>query len=74
MWVELARDARTQGLDLDHAVAAVRDRTRERYAAVTDNPALREKHEALNSDQANLVGILRWLDQVEPLETSPVGD
>ncbi len=67
LWVELARDVRRQGLELDHAVAAVRERTRARYAAVTDNPALREKHEALNSDEANLVGILRWLDQVEPV-------
>ncbi len=66
VWVELARDVRRQGLELDHAVAAVRERTRERYAAVTQNPALREKHEALNSDEANLVGILRWLEQVEP--------
>ena len=67
LWVELARDGRRQGLDLDHAVAAVRDKTRDRYAAVTADPALREKHEALNSDEANLVGILRWLDQVEPV-------
>ena len=52
--------------DLDHAVAAVRDRTRERYAAVESDPALREKYAALNSDEANLVGILRWLEQVEP--------
>jgi glyoxylase-like metal-dependent hydrolase (beta-lactamase superfamily II) len=66
LWVELTRDARRQGLDLDHAVAAVRDRTRERYAAVEDDPALREKYGALNSDEANLVGILRWLEQVEP--------
>jgi glyoxylase-like metal-dependent hydrolase (beta-lactamase superfamily II) len=66
VWVEATRDARRQGLDLDHAVAAVRDRTRERYAAVENDPALREKYGALNSDEANLVGILRWLEQVEP--------
>ncbi len=66
LWVEMARDARREGLDLDHAVAAVRERTRERYAALTADPELREKHEALSSDKANLVGILRWLDQVEP--------
>ena len=67
LWVEMARDVRRQGLDLDHAVAAVRDRTRERYAAVENDPAMREKYEALNSDQANLVGILRWLDRIEPV-------
>lgn len=68
LWVEMARDVRREGLDLDHAVAAVRDRTRERYAAVTSDPALREKHAALNSDEANLVGILRWLDRAEPVQ------
>jgi glyoxylase-like metal-dependent hydrolase (beta-lactamase superfamily II) len=66
LWVELARSTRREGLDLDHAVAAVQERTRERYAAVTDDPELRAKHDALNSDAANLSGILRWLDQVEP--------
>ena len=68
LWVEMARDVRRQGLDLDHAVAAVRDRTQERYAAVSADPVLRVKHEALNSDEANLVGILRWLDRVEPAQ------
>ncbi|MCU1674187.1 MAG: beta-lactamase domain protein [Frankiales bacterium] len=67
LWVELARDVRRQGLDLDHAVAAVRDRTRTRYAAVEAEPQLREKYEALNGYEANLVGILRWLDQAEPV-------
>ncbi len=67
LWVELARDVRGQGLDLDHAVAAVRDRTRDRYAAVAADPELSEKHAALNSDEANLVGILRWLDRAEPV-------
>jgi glyoxylase-like metal-dependent hydrolase (beta-lactamase superfamily II) len=69
LWVEMARDVRREGLDLDHAVAAVRDRTRERYAAVENDPALREKYEALNGVQANLVGILRWLDAAEPAPT-----
>jgi glyoxylase-like metal-dependent hydrolase (beta-lactamase superfamily II) len=69
VWVEATRDTRRQGLDLDHAVAAVRDRTRERYAAVENDPALREKYAALNSDEANLVGILRWLEQVEVTPT-----
>ena len=63
LWVELTRDARQQGLDLDHAVAAVRDRTRERYAALTDDPDLKAKHEVLNSDAANVSGILRYLER-----------
>jgi hypothetical protein len=62
----MTRDVRRQGLDLDHAVAAVRDRTRERYAAIEADPALRAKHEVLNSDEANLNGILRWLEKAEP--------
>jgi glyoxylase-like metal-dependent hydrolase (beta-lactamase superfamily II) len=66
LWVELTRDARRQGLDLDHAVAAVRDRTRERYAAIESDPDVHAKYEVLNSDHANLSGILRWLDAVEP--------
>jgi glyoxylase-like metal-dependent hydrolase (beta-lactamase superfamily II) len=66
LWVEMTRAVRRQGLDLDHAVAAVRDRTRERYAAIEADPGLRAKHEVLNSDEANLNGILRWLEQVEP--------
>jgi glyoxylase-like metal-dependent hydrolase (beta-lactamase superfamily II) len=66
LWVEMTRDVRRQGLDLDHAVAAVRDRTRERYAAIDADPELRAKHEVLNSDEANLNGILRWLEKTEP--------
>jgi glyoxylase-like metal-dependent hydrolase (beta-lactamase superfamily II) len=66
LWVEMTRDVRRQGLDLDHAVAAVRDRTRERYAAIESDPELRAKYEMLNGDEANLNGILRWLDKVEP--------
>lgn len=65
-WVELARETRDAGLDLDHAVAAVRDRTAQRYAAVREDPALAEKHELLAGDAFNLSGILRWLDEVEP--------
>jgi len=65
LWVEMTRDVRRQGLDLDHAVAAVRDRTRDRYAAIEADPELRAKHEVLNSDAANLNGILRWLDKLE---------
>ena len=64
LWVELARGARSAGLDLDHAVAAVRDRTRERYAALQGEAGA--KWEALNSDAANLTGILHWLDRTEP--------
>ncbi|MDP9100731.1 MAG: MBL fold metallo-hydrolase [Actinomycetota bacterium] len=62
LWVELTRGARDQGLDLDHAVAAVRERTRDRYAALAAQEGLDEKQEALNGTRANVSGIWRWLD------------
>lgn len=63
LWVELARGCRLEDLDLDHAVAAVREKTRERYLALEGKD---EKWQALSSDGANLTGILHWLDKVEP--------
>ena len=63
LWVELARGARAEDLDLDHAVTAVRERTRERYLALEGKE---EKWQALSSDSANLSGILHWLDKVDP--------
>ena len=63
LWVELARGCRSADLDLDHAVAAVRERTRDRYVALEGAD---EKWQALSSDGANLTGILHWLDKVEP--------
>ena len=38
VWVEETRRARRAGLDLDHAVAMVRDRTKDRYAAMSPAP------------------------------------
>ncbi len=66
LWVEQARRTRDEGLDLDHAVAAVRERTAERYAAVRNDPSLRDKHDLLASEAFTLSGILRWLDRVDP--------
>ena len=63
LWVELARGCRERDLDLDHAVAAVRERTADRYAALGDDPT--GKWQALNSDAANLTGIFHWLDRTE---------
>ncbi|MFN2624511.1 MAG: MBL fold metallo-hydrolase [Mycobacteriales bacterium] len=65
LWVSLVREARQQELDLDHAVALVRDKTADRYAAIRADPELDEKFERLNSFAANIVGINRWLDSVE---------
>ncbi len=63
VWVEAARGTRQDGLDLDHAVAAVRERTGHRYAALEADPEQWEKWQALNSDAANLRGILHYLDE-----------
>lgn len=65
LWVELTRAARTDRLDLDHAVSMVQERTADRYAAVRRDPELAEKFERLNSVAANIVGINRWLDRVD---------
>jgi glyoxylase-like metal-dependent hydrolase (beta-lactamase superfamily II) len=69
VWVAETRRARGAGLDLDHTVAMVRDRTRERYAALRPGaaPELAEKAERVSSTQANVEGILRWLDKTEPV-------
>jgi glyoxylase-like metal-dependent hydrolase (beta-lactamase superfamily II) len=74
LWVELVREARTDGLDLDHAVDAVRRRTAERYQAIRSDPELDEKFERLNSFAANIAGINRWLDRVEGVAEVQMGD
>lgn len=73
-WVEMVRDARADGLDLDHAVDAVRRRTADRYAAIRSDPALDEKFERLNSFAANIAGINRWLDRIDGAAAVPMGD
>jgi glyoxylase-like metal-dependent hydrolase (beta-lactamase superfamily II) len=62
-WVEIVGEARADRLDLDHAVAMVRDRTKEAYAALYARDDLDEKFEELSSARANVVGIDRWLRQ-----------
>jgi glyoxylase-like metal-dependent hydrolase (beta-lactamase superfamily II) len=67
VWVEETRRARTAGLDLDHAVAMVRDRTLDRYAATGPDidPALAERFERVSSARGNVEGIMQWLDKAE---------
>jgi glyoxylase-like metal-dependent hydrolase (beta-lactamase superfamily II) len=71
VWVEKTRQARTAGLDLDHAVAMVRDRTRDRYAAASPDadPALADRFERVSSARGNVEGIMHWLDETEPQAT-----
>lgn len=70
LWVELVRGARHQQLDLDHAIAMIKEKTRERYARLMNDTALSQKFEELNSTGANIVGINRWLDRIEASEYS----
>ena len=68
VWVEETRQARAEGLDLDHAVAMVRDRTKERYVArrPDGDPAVAAKFERVSSAVGNVEGIMHWLDKAEP--------
>jgi len=67
VWVEETRQARAAGLDLDHAVAMVRDRTRDRYAALHPDadPAIGERFDRISSAASNVGGIMYWLDKVD---------
>jgi glyoxylase-like metal-dependent hydrolase (beta-lactamase superfamily II) len=69
LWVELVASARSDGLDLDHAVARVVERTAERYAAFNADPDRVAAFEALNANASNVAGILRFLQRAEdPME------
>ena len=67
VWVEATRQVRLLGTDLDHAVAAVVERTAERYGAIAAHPELAAKQQRLTSDAANIAGIWRYLEKTEPL-------
>ncbi len=65
LWVAETRQARRAGLDLDHAVAMVAERTRERYAvfAPDADPDLAAKYDRIAGAPANVSGIMDWLDK-----------
>jgi glyoxylase-like metal-dependent hydrolase (beta-lactamase superfamily II) len=67
LWVGETKRARKAGLDLDHAAAMVAERTRQRYLVLADcaDPELAAKYERISGTQANVAGIMRWLDKVE---------
>jgi glyoxylase-like metal-dependent hydrolase (beta-lactamase superfamily II) len=68
VWVDEVRRARGASLDLDHAVALVYERTRERYALFRPetDPDLAAKFERLGGTAANVAGIAHWLDRSAP--------
>jgi glyoxylase-like metal-dependent hydrolase (beta-lactamase superfamily II) len=67
VWVEETRRARGAGMDLDHAVAMVHERTRDRYAGLRPggNENAGEKLMTLTGTQANVSGIMHWLDKLD---------
>jgi len=67
VWVSETRAARIAGMDLDHAVEAVRQRTLSRYLAFADDadPLVREKFEQISGAGANVGGIWHWLDKLD---------
>ncbi len=67
VWVSETRAARSAGMDLDHAVEAVRQRTLSRYAAfgVDADPVVKEKFEQISGAEANVGGIWHWLDKLD---------
>ena len=65
LWVEETRRARRAGMDLDHAAAMVAERTRARYAALREDadPQVAAKFDRISGAEANVAGILHWLDK-----------
>ncbi|HSZ38322.1 MAG TPA: MBL fold metallo-hydrolase [Trebonia sp.] len=66
VWVEGTRQARAAGLDLDHAVAMVREQTLSRYESLRDDadPAVAAKFDEISGAAANVEGIWHWLDKL----------
>jgi glyoxylase-like metal-dependent hydrolase (beta-lactamase superfamily II) len=67
LWVEETRRARKAGLDLDHAAAMVAERTRQRYLVLANDadPEIAAKYERISGTEANVAGIMRWLDKID---------
>jgi glyoxylase-like metal-dependent hydrolase (beta-lactamase superfamily II) len=65
LWVTETRQARQAGLDLDHAVAMVAERTRDRYALFDPgaDPELAAKYNRVAGAESNVSGIMRWLEK-----------
>jgi glyoxylase-like metal-dependent hydrolase (beta-lactamase superfamily II) len=67
VWVEQTRQAHAAGLDLDHAVAMVRERTNARYAALRPDadPELVARLERISDTSLNVAGIMDWLNKAQ---------
>ena len=64
IWVSHTRAARAAGLDLDHTVAMVAARTRDRYKALGPDadPSVMRRFERISGAEANVTGIMHWLE------------
>lgn len=62
-WVEQVSQAYHAGMDLDHAVAMVKEKDRERHPDFYADPDRAEKFEELSSTPAQVSGIWRWLEK-----------
>jgi glyoxylase-like metal-dependent hydrolase (beta-lactamase superfamily II) len=67
VWVAETRAARARGLDLDHAVEMVRQKTMSRYASLAPggDPAIAAKFERISGAAANVGGIWHWLEKLD---------
>ena len=65
LWVEQTRQAHRAGLDLDHAVAMVQEKTRHRYAGLAPDadPELVARIQTISGTAGNVAGIMHWLDR-----------
>ena len=65
VWVDETKRAHGAGLDLDHAVAMVAERTAARYAmfAADADPELAARFEPVAGTAPNVAGIWRWLEK-----------
>lgn len=62
-WVEQVSNAYHAGMDLDHAVALVKEKDKERHPDFYSDPDRAAKFEELSSTQAQVAGIWRWLEK-----------
>lgn len=63
-WLDQVRAARAQGATPQQLLALVGQATDRRYRTLTESP-YHQKWEALSSTQANVDGIVRWLETTE---------
>src|SRR5258708_29941647 len=67
LWVEETSRPRKAGLALDPPAAMVAERTRQRYLVFANDadPEIAAKYERISGTQANVAGVMRWLDKID---------